>query len=573
LVGVDTLVLRNVTAIDNGDADSGDGISFFEVSEINARNILVAENSENGLSLTQDVYDGTFVNVTVVGNGGGGGRTAGLYFSTDARRNTVRNLQSIDNIGPGIRFSDSDENVIRRAIIEGNAGPGIHGDYAGNERLESVVVRNNSGGTIDLNDGTLSARSLRVGDRARFRFIEEPVSINRIDTDTLPAPPTGDPLAEGINVTGLDRRVILTFEDFDPSEVETGVELWRFDGDVWTPVENVQHDVVGGELTATLREDGIVVPVLTDNEPPDSDGPIGNSSVFEILSTDEDGEFGYAFTVDGTVEKTMTDDVAADRGDRIVRNSDGTATVRGSTGSASGDAFLVTGEISDFRLRYGEPNFVLELDDEDVTEELAGDIVPPEPSTVAIYATTEGEDFTYELVVDGTAEGTMTDEVAADSGDEVIPNDDGTVTIRGSTGDLSGDAFTVRGEILSFSTSAAPGEYRIERDGVDITDRLEPDTPPSTFAIYSTTEDVDFGYEFVVDGTAAKTMTDEVAADAGDRVIRNSDGTVTVRGSTGDLSGDAFTVWGDIRSFRILGEESGYRLELDGVDVTDEYGE
>lgn len=66
----------------------------------------------------------------------------------------------------------------------------------------------------------------------------------------------------------------------------------------------------------------------------------------------------------------------------------------------------------------------------------------------------------------------------------------------------------------------------------------------------------------MVDGNARPMSTESAEADAGDSIVDNGDGTVTIQGSTDD-SGDAFAVTGTVLRISIAGADSGYRIVLE----------
>lgn len=77
-----------------------------------------------------------------------------------------------------------------------------------------------------------------------------------------------------------------------------------------------------------------------------------------------------------------------------------------------------------------------------------------------------------------------------------------------------------------------------------------------------------FRYRIVVEGGARPAVVDGHSADREDTIRYNGDGTVTIDGATGDGSGDAYVVTGEIRSVQVFGNASPYRIELDGETVT-----
>jgi VWFA-related protein len=212
-------------------------------------------------------------------------------------------------------------------------------------------------------------------------------------------------------------------------------------------------------------------------------------------------------------------------------------------------------------------------------------------NSFVVESTTRGADFNYTFRVDGRVERVgATDfehggEREAEDADRIVENNDGTVTVRGFTGNLYGDAYVITGEVLSFERTGGESGYRLEFNGTDVTRELtgssaetmdQPITGDNAAVVVeSTTRGADFNYTFTVAGTVERVEPDdfdlggERAAEEGDQIIENSDGTVTVRGFTGNLYGDAFVIDGELRSFQRTGGTSGYRVEVNGADVTE----
>jgi hypothetical protein len=321
---------------------------------------------------------------------------------------------------------------------------------------------------------------------------------------------------------------------------------------------------------------------------------VGDGEALVVESTTQGVDFNYTFTVDGSVERIRDDDFdldgerEAEDSDRIIENDDGTVTVRGFTGNLYGDAFVIQGEIRSFERTGGQSGYRLEFNGSDATEALTESAEPGivgDNSPFVVESTTDGVDFNYTFTVDGSVERAAVGEREGEDSDRIVENDDGTVTVSGFTGNLYGDAFTVTGELTSFERTGGQSDYRLEFNGTDVTENLT-GSPASTvdrpvvgdgeaLVVESTTQGADFNYTFTVDGSVERIRDDdfdldgERAAEDSDRIIENGDGTVTVRGFTGNLYGDAFVIQGEIRSFERTGGESDYRLEFNGSDATE----
>lgn len=82
-----------------------------------------------------------------------------------------------------------------------------------------------------------------------------------------------------------------------------------------------------------------------------------------------------------------------------------------------------------------------------------------------LIATERGE-IRYELTVDGDAEGVRVDDrIKAEDNDRIEENNDGTVTVQGTTGNPGyGDAFRITGDVLGFE-SAGEAAFFVRLDG------------------------------------------------------------------------------------------------------------
>lgn len=408
------LVEAENLAVDGLDAsNNANGVLLWEVQDSTLTGVTATDNDDRGVGLLQDVYDVTLRDLTATGNGDGGYSSGGVYASTDARRNHVVDAYLADNDGAGIRFSDSGDNVLEDAVVEANDGPGIHGVPAGDELLRNVSVAGSGGPELHLEEGELSADGLFVGGDASVSFDSEPLSLERADVDEVTPPPAGEPAVErGLRVADLDSSAAVTFHDVGNEPTA----LWVFDGAEWRRVDDSAHDAADGTVSGTVSVDGVVVPVRAGS------------------GGDDQGE-----------RETM------------MGPPDGTETTPGTPG-ATDDTGPSTPETSTTTANPGT----------------ATDGAPPgdAASTLVVSSTRADHDFGYIFVVEGDVERVSADGGAADGADRVIDNGDGTVTVVGSTGDQSGDAFRVSGTVTTFYTPAAPTDYALELDGVDVTDRV-----------------------------------------------------------------------------------------------------
>lgn len=409
VAGVYLVEAENAT-VDGLDATgNGNGVILWEVQNSALTDVTATDNRDSGVALMQDVYGVEIRGVTATGNGDGGYSSGGVYASTDARRNVIADAVLSNNEGAGLRFSDSGENVLRDAVVEGNTGPGVHGIPANEDDLRNVTMVDNGGPALSVEQGQLSGTEVRIDARATASFESQPVTLDDADASVLQTPPSGELAADsGVNVTGVESGVTVTISDVNGA----AVELWRYGGETWTRVDDTRYDADAGTVSGTVREEGVVAAVRTS-------------------SRDEPATTATPTTTGPTTTETT---------------SDGPPPITATTGPVTTTESTTT-----------QPP----TDDGNVDEWMLG-----------VLSTRADHDFAYVVVVNGDAEKASTEAIAADSGDRVLDNGDGTVTIVGTTGDESGDAFRVDGTIESFYTPASPSDYVIERGGEDVTDDL-----------------------------------------------------------------------------------------------------
>ncbi len=537
--------LVDVTSRDNDMA----GISTLEVNGVTMRNITTTGNGNNGIGLHQETHDVVVENAISSGNGG-----AGVHIGSDGvRGNVIQNSSIAANGGAGVVMSsDVHNNTLRGSVVEGNAGAGVVIRLSASETTvtDTRIVNNDGAGmTVSessghadnvtfVDNGALAYRGLeRSEEFSAERLHVGPSASASFDSGTVDIGPVSDVSADdssvavvgdGLEVDDVTVASNLTVElAYDANAIagagadESGVTLQRFDGSQWVEVSESTVDTEADLVSGIVQRNGTIAPVVASSDSPTttpepseppvtpsdtpspstptpdepvaeepetsepSTEPEASTSVFKVLAT-ASGEFDYRFTVDGSVEKIIAEDgTAADADDRVVENEDGTMTVIGSTGDNAGDAYAFSGEITSFERTGGSSGFELRRDGEDVTAELTadGEADGVETTTAAgddvtesvfkVMSTTDGAEFTYRFTVDGRVTKTMADDgTAADDEEEIVDTGDGTVTVTGSTGDGFGDAFVVRGEVVSFEKTGGESEFELYLDGDDVTNEL-----------------------------------------------------------------------------------------------------
>ncbi|MFB6078060.1 MAG: right-handed parallel beta-helix repeat-containing protein [Halarchaeum sp.] len=186
-------------------------------------------------------------------------------------------------------------------------------------------------------------------------------------------------------------------------------------------------------------------------------------------------------------------------------------------------------------------------------------------NVLEVRATGSG-DYDYAFTVRGSVQRTrVTDGIKSESTDVVRDEGDGTVTVRGSTGNEQSDAFLYRGRVVSFRKTGGDSGGTLVRNGLSTS--VDDLTSAHVLEVVSRDRNAEVGYAFTVSGSVEKASADGHSADDDDR-ITTRDGTATVRGSTGDQSGDAYRVTGTITDFRKTGGDSAYFLRYDGLAFT-----
>ena len=418
-------------------------------------------NSDSNAFLTYEDHYGTlhFKNCYVAGFGNSSFYTNLGYKSGERNSVIIENCTIIDANG-SIRGGHNGSKYIDCTFVwrdkpstwvnGSSLARGIRWDHGGRDEL----VENCHfyfGGDIGGAGGSLEFENYPLDGTVRDVYIHTEGSYGGIyDKGGM-----GGWSFENVNVTGPGSAAI----DANVSVGNTPPDL-RNENVVWMPESQTVRP--GG-----VQRDG------------DSSEP---SSVFEIVSTDSGAELDYSFVVDGDAWRADAgggNSSVGESNDTVSDNGDGTVTVTGHTGFGFGDAFRVTGPISDFERTDGESSFQLVLDGEDVTDELAGgsDTEPePEPSSVfEVVSTDSGAELTYAFDVEGSAEKADAGDgnsSVGEANDTITDNGDGTVTVEGKTGFGFGDAFTVTGAVSNFERTSGESSFQLVLDGEDVTDDL-----------------------------------------------------------------------------------------------------
>lgn len=515
--------IRDVVVRGNGD----DGIGLHqETHDTTVENANSTANGAAGIRLGTAGVRGNVVRDSHVADNGG----PGVRIASDVSNNTLTGSVVENNTGVGVEVAlAASETTLADTVIRNNDGGGLTVSEASGHARNVTLVGNGGVAYRGIEDADeFTAEGIRVGPSATVSFDAGTLNVtpaSAVTVDDTSATVVGDALDVSGVTASTALRVWLAYDPATVADVggdESSATLQRHDGTRWHQVSNASVDVDSRTVSGTVRGSGTVAPVVntTGARTPDpatpttagspatpttNDGspvtvpptietptaepetppspPTTGASVFKVLATSS-GEVSYRFVVDGPVSKLRAEDgTAADADDRVVANGDGTTTVIGSTGDNAGDAYSISGEVTSFETTDGESGVDLRLDGEDVTDELIEENQPDEDGSTTsaggaigesifkVMSTTEGAEFTYRFTVDGDVTKTKAaDGTAADDEERIADTGDGTVTVTGSTGDGFGDAFVVRGEVVSFEKTGGESGFALYRDGVDVTD-------------------------------------------------------------------------------------------------------
>ncbi|WP_135828735.1 right-handed parallel beta-helix repeat-containing protein [Halorussus halobius] len=315
--------------------------------------LFVPSVSAGGSALVENFYIGDGTSIM------GGSRQGGVWVAANDHRGelTFRNV----NIG---HWADNG--------LYGS-GPGLQlGDSGGVVKVENSIAKNNNIAGFRLSgDGSYVKNSTIVSTD------DVPSASFGTNSRGIWAKDTGDVLVENCDIvmTGPDATHAVRASHGASATVRNCRVTGEYYGDVST--ENVTGDPTtaapegcpttaeeaasGSSSAGTGSSSGVESSDDADDEQtttdPDEDAA---GAVLELVSGSNASNAGYEFTVEGSVtRRTSADDVAAESGDEVAENGDGTVTVSGVAGNGYGDSFLVDGDVvsmdldeSQWTLRY-----------------------------------------------------------------------------------------------------------------------------------------------------------------------------------------------------------------------------
>ncbi|MFC7047015.1 nitrous oxide reductase family maturation protein NosD [Halobacteriaceae archaeon GCM10025711] len=524
---------------------------------------VVAANNSRGIGTAFDVARQTFVDNTLRRSGG-----IATFESADSRV-----AGNVITDGRGIFLGETGHSVVTGNRVRSANRTGITLDAVWNTRVTDNVVAGNGAGIEHAfyGDNRIEGNEIRGNDGFGV-FLGEFTSGTRVVGNRI----VGNG-GDGIRVAGAsDSRFV--------RNVVRDSGGWAFVS-VPSPFSGgTNNSVVDLDVGPTVSFTGRHVAVGPAESPPSPpDGLRAAGSFVATERTDANASLELTLPYDATaVGRDGTPSLWRYDG-RWRRVADARIDRTAGTITTNLTAFGVLAPlVSDRNDRLGDTNRTTAPA---TTEPVTTTPTTPEPSasTLEVLSTTPGERLVYEFVVAGTVTRTQTSEdVAAGDNDAVIERGDGTVKVRGVTGNRLGDAYVVQGSVVSFERVGGDSDFRLRLDGrpVSVADltadagtrtgapvTAQPAIPVQgdTLEVVSTTPGERLVYEFAVEGRVARTQTSaDVAAGDNDVIIEQGDGTVTVRGVTGNQRGDAYVVDGRVVSFEQVGGDSGYELRLNG---------
>jgi hypothetical protein len=420
----------NGVAVGTLDGGGGTGLRVADVT--------VRENRHAGLRLS-NVENVTVRGVTATGNDDG-------VTLWETRNSTLRDVEAADNGEYGVSvLAVSSGNALRNVTATGNGG-----DV---ERGGGVYFSTDTGDNalVDARVGDNRGTGVRFSDSFANELRDSVVADND-DAGVFGVPAYGDAV-QNVTAVGNGGPAVQHGQGnsrFVAERLRLGDAAWvSFDAEP-VGVERVDATALPEPPRPLASGDGVALSDV-------GDGVTASVSVDDPAASSlwRHGDTGWQRVVDqqanpeaGTVSGTVTGD-----GSVVALADPASQADQAGPGGSDGDGQGGT----------GDQNATVGQGDEATGS--VGD------GTFVVQGTTDG-DFGYLFVVDGSAEGTETGSVSADSGDSVVDNGDGTVTVVGSTGSNAGDAFEVSGEVVEFYSPAGAGEYVLELDGEDVTDEV-----------------------------------------------------------------------------------------------------
>lgn len=245
--------------------NEGYGAAAGQASDMVVSDSSITENGDAGVVISNEGGKARLENVTIAENGGDG-----ISARPDDTNTVIAGAQIEDNGGAGISVDEAATGVeMRETTVRNNRDSGIR--VSGSATLRDVSVNGNDGLEVDARDGRVTASALQVSRSSELSFSDEPVALEPVAEADLPAlPADAGPVSPGLNVTHLEERVQLRLTIDETGSNGSQLQLWRHDGDEWTPEANFSADEATDGVEHTLDEDGIYAPVTVEDEEPDS---------------------------------------------------------------------------------------------------------------------------------------------------------------------------------------------------------------------------------------------------------------------------------------------------------------
>ncbi|WP_340098639.1 hypothetical protein [Salinibaculum salinum] len=506
----DVTLAGNGYAIDGvGPAEGADGASAgiqvgsdaASVENVTVRDVQVS-GYDTGIRTALEDGDATVVtvvNATVRNNANGTAVAGGTA--------TLRNVTATDNAVHGLVVGDGSEATATNLTSRENGGDAVA--VVGTATLDNATVADSDGLELEARNGTATAGDLGVGQTATVAFEDQSVGLDTVARADLPdLPDEAEAVDAGLSVLSLDGSADLRL-DVATTDVDDPVELWRYNGTAWVPVDDATVTAEG--VNATVTESGVYAAVAVAAE--GVNATVGNRAVWAENPTDQP----LTVTVENDTGVVETRTVAPGANESIEGLSPGAYTLTAETGD--GETVPVDGEPT---LSFSLPPDLASLD---LTVEVdTVSVANPNDEAVDLTLESETSETTSRSIDPGTTEQFGSDELDSGNYTASAETADGrSVPVNGAWNitvafegilepvdvsvSVDEQAVTVDNPaetgVTVTATDDAGGETQIRVSaGETTTETLEPGT-------YTLTGEADDGRPVTLDGQEALTITIE----------------------------------------------------------------
>lgn len=281
------------------------GISAI-VGSATGSNVTIQENEQGIYAVDGGVYE---FDSSRIHNNEEVGVQVGHHSNLNLTDSTVT-----ENGDHGIIKADSigqDQLYVEDSTVANNGGDGIRLRGPNSVQLTNVSVEGNDGlevnAQVDEDFGTpINASNLHVGPSATTHFQNEPLTLDSIPSENLPARADGSPAGDGLEVGGDVTGPIHLELDVDTDD--DTVDLWRYDGSDWETVEE-NLSVTDGSIETSVDRNGTYAP-----------GTAGESS--DSNNDQEDNSDGTGDDADDSEDDSEQSDDSQDDSDDESKEAD-----------------------------------------------------------------------------------------------------------------------------------------------------------------------------------------------------------------------------------------------------------